>query len=294
MRQPPAKSHIPINRRKPSVSQADSRSRDRKIRLFALLRCFSSTHLRNALRWLFRASLLLLVVAGLTLLVVLVERHARTSPHFAIRNISISGRKRIPQEEIEETMGIAIGDNIFTKSPKALQEALEAHPWISQASVRRRLPHTIEVHITEREPLLLIELDTLYLVDKECSIFKAREDGDPIDLPILRGIDRNRFHRERVYRSEITERACRLVEEWERMNATLGDHLSEIYVQPDGSLVLFTSSDGLELRVGHPPYRPKFLRLARILNELQRYKRRPLYVYLDNVRHPERVTLRLR
>jgi hypothetical protein len=48
------------------------------------------------------------------------------------------------------------------------------------------------------------------------------------------------------------------------------------------------------VRLGQGPYRGKIERLRRVLDELGARHTRPLYVYLDNLRRPDRVTVRVR
>ena len=48
------------------------------------------------------------------------------------------------------------------------------------------------------------------------------------------------------------------------------------------------------MRLGHGPFRDKLRRLRTVLDELGERGARALYVYLDNERRPDRVTVRVR
>jgi cell division protein FtsQ len=66
---------------------------------------------------------------------------------------------------------------------------LLAHPWIEQAAVRRQLPDRIEIRVTERLPLALVEMaDGRLLIDAAGRPFKRWIDGDPEPLPVSRGL----------------------------------------------------------------------------------------------------------
>mgnify|MGYP000532489065 CR=1 FL=1 len=58
-------------------------------------------------------------------------------------------------------------------------------------------------------------------------------------------------------------------------------------------LELFVGEDGMNVRLGRGQHRQKLRRFRQVLERLAREKTRPSYVYLDNVRSPERVTVRL-
>lgn len=246
--------------------------------------------LRIAARLVLAATL----VAASVAIVRFVDRYARSSPEFAIATLSISGNTRVPTDELEEAMGLAIGDNVFSRSPEEVRAALEAHPWVASATVRRRLPRTFEVEVRERSAALLLLLETPYLVDEDGTVFKAFEEGDPVDLPVVTGVDAERFAAERGYRTELLTAGIALVHEWDAASLTRREPIGEIHVEPDEGLTLFVGEDGTEVRLGRGPYRGKLGRLRRVLDELGRRQSRPLYVYLDNVRRPDRVTVRVR
>jgi hypothetical protein len=72
------------------------------------------------------------------------------------------------------------------------------------------------------------------------------------------------------------------------------ESIGEVHVEADDALTLFVGDDGTEVRLGAGPYRGKIERLRRVLDELGSRHTRPLYVYLDNLRRPDRVTVRVR
>jgi cell division protein FtsQ len=222
------------------------------------------------------------------------ERYARSSPEFAIESLEIRGLARVPRAELEEAMGLAVGDNVFARSPDEVRTALEQHPWIASARVRRRLPRTFEVEVRERVPALRLVLEASYLVDEEGTVFGLAEPGDRTDLPVMTGVDSARFRSDRSYRTELLTSAIALLREWESASLARREPIAEIHVEPDEGLTLFVGDDGTEIRLGRGPYRAKLGRLRRVLDELGRRQSRPLYVYLDNVRRPDRVTVRVR
>lgn len=223
-----------------------------------------------------------------------VDRYVRNSPEFVIASLTIQGNERVQRADLEQAMGVTIGDNVFARAPEEIEASLEAHPWIAEAHVRRRLPSTFEVQVRERSAVLLLALGASYLVDEDGTVFKALDAADPVDLPVITGVEESRFRSDRSYRTELLTSAIALTTEWSLAGLMRREGIAEIHIEPNEEITLFVGDDGTEVRLGRGPYRAKLLRFRRVMDELQRRQSRPLYVYLDNVRRPDRVTVRVR
>jgi cell division protein FtsQ len=75
------------------------------------------------------------------------------SPYFAADHISVEGTMRLAPERVLRVGGIERGQNVVTLDTAAIEDRLEADPWISSASVTTDLPDTVVVRITERVPV---------------------------------------------------------------------------------------------------------------------------------------------
>jgi cell division protein FtsQ len=241
-----------------------------------------------------RIALALLLALGSLALARVLERWARHAPELAIRTITIEGEDRLSEAEVLGAAGIALGDNVFARSETEVHDALLGHPWIAEATVARRLPGTFRITIRERVAAAILELEEPYLVSDEGAVFKTLEPGDPVDLPVITGIDRQRFFSERAFRTQILTSIVGLFAEWRALGMEPRESIGEVHVEADDALTLFVGDDGTEVRLGQGPYRGKIERLRRVLDELSSRHTRPLYVYLDNLRRPDRVTVRVR
>ena len=69
---------------------------------------------------------------------------------FQVESIEISGNQRYTQEEVIQATGIQIGDNLFHLNKYAIYDQVEQNlPYIETIQIRRGLPSTIRVTITE-------------------------------------------------------------------------------------------------------------------------------------------------
>jgi cell division protein FtsQ len=233
-------------------------------------------------------------IVGSIALFRVIERHVRTSPSFATEEIEISGAERLERVEIEETAGLAVGRNVFAISPDDARRNLLAHPWIADAEVRRRLPGRWTIAIQERTAAAVLMLDEAWLVAADGAVFKRLEPGDPADLPVITGIDRDRFTADRAFRTRVLLAAVALLSDWRAAGLWRREPIGEIHVEADDGLTLRIGDDSTEVRLGAGPYRAKLDRLRRVLDELGRREGRAAYVHLDNPHHPSRVIVRAR
>jgi cell division protein FtsQ len=131
-------------------------------------------------------------------------------------------------------------------------------------------------------------------VSAEGTVFKRLEPGDPIDLPVITGVEPEQFRSDLVFRTELLVHAVALLHDYRDAGLFRREPISEIHREPDSSITLYVGRDAMEVRLGQGPYRKKLRRLRGILDELKGNAGRPAYVYLDNVRRPDRVAVRLR
>ncbi|HJL14199.1 MAG TPA: FtsQ-type POTRA domain-containing protein [Sandaracinaceae bacterium LLY-WYZ-13_1] len=250
--------------------------------------------LRRPAELLLRAVAVVAVGVGAVALGRLVERHVRTSEAFAVTEIQLEGHVRLTQHEVLSTAGLAEGRNVFDVAPEEAEERLAAHPWIAEADVRRRLPGTYAVEIRERRAVALLALGDVYLVSEDGAVFKKVEPTDPVDLPIITGIDRERFTRDRGFRTSVLLEAVALLHDYRGAGLWRREPIAELHVERDDGLSLYVGADATYVRLGHGPFRAKLRRLRTVLDELSERDARALYVYLDNERRPDRVTVRVR
>jgi cell division protein FtsQ len=107
-----------------------------------------------------------------------------------INRIIVRGNERLSSAEVIGPIDGLRGENIVATDLQAWRDRLLAWPWVEDATLRRRLPSTIEVVVSERRPLGIARLgDDLYLVDAHAVVigeYGARHAD--LDLPILDGL----------------------------------------------------------------------------------------------------------
>ena len=77
---------------------------------------------------------------------------------FKVRNITLTGEIRYPAEMVAAASGLKDGDNLilFNKF-RAISNVFDACPYLHTVQMRRRLPDTVEIIVTECVPAGVIE-----------------------------------------------------------------------------------------------------------------------------------------
>ena len=85
-----------------------------------------------------------------------------------VADIEVDGRVLTDRETVLAALGGRGGTPILAISPARAKERLERLPWIRSATVERRLPDTLYVHLVERKPLALWQhRSRLELIDRD-------------------------------------------------------------------------------------------------------------------------------
>lgn len=106
------------------------------------------------------------------------ERLADTSARFGlvVRDIRIEGRLKTPEDQVEDALGVRVGDPILGFSVREARARLEAIAWVRGAVVERRLPDLVVVRLAERAPFAIWQKDGRFnLIDRDGNMVS---DGD--------------------------------------------------------------------------------------------------------------------
>lgn len=269
------------------------RSLSERLRELRLRARVLGARLRRPAKLAGRVLVVLACTLGCVAVARLVERHMRTSTAFATRVLTIDGSERLTRAEVLSAAGLRLGQNVFELGPEEAEERLRDHAWIAAAHVERRLPGTFIVHLRERHAVAVLALGALYLVAEDGAVFKRVGPDDPVDLPVITGIERERFTTDLVYRTSLLLEVVALLHDWRGAGLLARAPIGEVHVEADGGLSLYVGDQALYARLGRSPFREKLARLRGVLDRLAQDHQRAAYIYLDNVRHPERVTARL-
>ncbi|MBK5255905.1 MAG: FtsQ-type POTRA domain-containing protein [Vicinamibacteria bacterium] len=201
----------------------------------------------------------------------LTERFAIPN-RFRIASIEVKGNNFLSEGEVREMLGPAMGSNLISADLEGLRSNLAASPWVGGAVVRRKLPDTLLVDVTERFPIALAEAEQLYVMDASGELIDLLGPRTAsFDLPVIRGLAGVSVD----VRRDRARRASSLLEDL----GDLSSEVSEISVDRSGDLLVVLRGDGSVLKLAEPPYRKRVLSFLALRQKLR--ERCPDAEYFD-------------
>ena len=107
-----------------------------------------------------------------------------------VDNIVVHGNERLTDGEVMKVLAGLRGESLMWTDLEPWRDRLMRSPWIRDAALRRSLPSTVEIVVTERTPVGIGRIDgELYLIDESGVII---DEYGPhfadFDLPIVDGL----------------------------------------------------------------------------------------------------------
>ena len=112
------------------------------------------------------------------------------APSLQIGHMTVRGHERLSTGEVLALVAGLRGQNILSADLDRWQEKLLSSPWVEGATIRRVLPSTVEITVTERRPMGVGRIGTaMYLVDSRGVIIDEYGPAySDLDLPIVDGL----------------------------------------------------------------------------------------------------------
>jgi cell division protein FtsQ len=116
-----------------------------------------------------------------------VVAHARV---LRIDRIVVHGNERLSSGEVLAVLNGLRGENIVWTDLAAWRSRLLASPWVRDAALRRSLPSTVEIAVSERTPVAIGRINgDLYLIDESGVVIdQYGPHYADLDLPIVDGL----------------------------------------------------------------------------------------------------------
>ncbi len=127
-----------------------------------------------------------------------------TTVFFKIKNIAVAGSEHYDDRSLIISSGILLEENMFRLKDQQIKEKLiEEYSYISKVKIRRKLPDTIVLEITEATPIGAIDAGAGYtLISEEGRVLECNTPVLPEEMPIVMG-----------FSEETPEQGSYLVEE---------------------------------------------------------------------------------
>jgi hypothetical protein len=168
-----------------------------------------------------------------------------------VQRIAVHGHVRLSSGEVQALVDGLRGSSILSVDLAAYRARLLESPWIADVALRRVLPSTVEVFISEREPVALCRIGgQLYLVDRGGTIIdEFGPKYKKFDLPIVDGATRAPSTGEPLVDERRIALAARIIDDVAG-DPELSARVSQIDVSDPLDAVVLLDDDPALLHVG--------------------------------------------
>lgn len=190
--------------------------------------------------FLYIALLIILLALGIALFL--------RSSYFSIEQIKIEGLQQIPKNEVERLVTEVVGENLFLVEQDRLVQNVLLHPLVESVEIKRQLPKTLVVRITERTPIALVVVSNgVVEVDGKGMFLRRREGWPDQSYPMINGISipDTAGPGQELKLPGLQAALLLLGQAPQELTSLIG----EIYVNPIQQMTLYMTN-GVEVRLG--------------------------------------------
>ena len=155
--------------------------------------------------------------------------------YFRVAEIYVEGNLQVATDEVVDSLELTPGTSLLEVDLASLSRRVTRNPWIKEASVGRRLPLALTIHVVERIPEAVFIADRRYLLSADGVILAELANEDLPTLPTLRAAARRRVRPgDRILSSEMAQ-GLSVWRQFQLANAVQGERAHEIAMDGDGS-----------------------------------------------------------
>jgi cell division septal protein FtsQ len=207
-----------------------------------------------------------------------------------IARIRVNGNVRLSSGEVQAIVDGLRGSSILTVNLPRYRARLLESPWVADAALRRVLPSTVEIFVSERRPMGLCRLrSTLYLVDAHGVIIdEFGPEYAGFDLPIIDGLVRSPASGQPTIDERRADLAARVLDAVAERHE-LAQRISQIDVRDAHDAVVLLESDPALVHLGEDRFLERLQAYVDLAPAL--HARVPAIDYVD-MRFEDRVYVR--
>ena len=170
-------------------------------------------------------------------------------PFFTLSEIKLVGAKYLTEEDIIKIGNIYMGEQLFRLETDVVQSRLAKDLRIEEATVRRRLPHTLEVTIKERRPLATVLCDYGYLdLDRNGVVIDSYKSLKTMQIPMITGAQARDLY---IGDTVENEQVKKILDFLQRLDEETLNRLSEIAIVEADYIVMYSATARpVQIRIG--------------------------------------------
>ncbi|MBN1352996.1 FtsQ-type POTRA domain-containing protein [candidate division KSB1 bacterium] len=203
------------------------------------------------------------IITTLIVLVLGTAQWMRGKNAFSLKRIKIQGTRVLNDTRLLHQANIEYNKDIFDIELAQIEHRLKSNQMIKEINVKRQIPSTIKIEVTERELVAVIFIESrMHGVDGDGVIISQIDRYALYDLPVLSGVKLNDvMHIEKGYSSELQQIAPHL-KRLKKMDPLMYHRISEINYRPNLGFTIYLRNDSVPVLLGLENADQKLNRLA--------------------------------
>lgn len=185
--------------------------------------------------------LLFLVACGVIMAIIIY------TPLFTLQHVEIHGNTYLTEEQITAIGRIHKGEPLFQLQTDVVAQNLMHDLRVESAVVRRRLPDTVEIEVSERKPVATMACDYGYLdLDRNGKVLSVYKNLHNVPIPLITGMELTGLY----VGDDVSDEYVRDVLYFlNHLNMDTLNQISEINIARPDAVVAYTNGS-VEIRLG--------------------------------------------
>jgi len=170
-------------------------------------------------------------------------------PFFTLSELKLVGAKYLTQEDILKAGNIYMGEPMFKLETDVVQNRLSKDLRIEEVSVRRHLPHTLEIKIKERRPLATVNCNYGYLdLDRNAVVIDSYKSLKTMKIPMITGAAVHDLYIGDTVEDELVKQ---ILDFLQRLDEETLNRLSEVAIVEADYIVMYSATERpVQIRLG--------------------------------------------
>ena len=195
---------------------------------------------------------ILVTILTFTLMVVSIAIMALVTPLFKIQEIKVEGNIKVTTANIINLSGIKIGENLFKNNKKEIANNIKENTYIDSVEMKRTLPGTIDLKITERQIEYQIKLISSYIyIDQKGNILENSESKE--NTMILEGYKTT--EEQLINGKKLCDEDIQMLSKVQKIKEALNNNGIEqfeisINIQKENDLIIYIKSENKKIYIG--------------------------------------------
>lgn len=168
-------------------------------------------------------------------------------PIFTVQRVEIHGNSYLSDTEIMKIGRIYPGEPLFKLQTDAITQDLQQDLRIESAFVRRRMPDTLEIDVTERQAVATVACDYGYVdLDRLGKVLNVHRTLSSVPIPLITGVTLGELY---VGDDNPDQNIARVISFLQLLDPASLNQLSEVNIAQPGAVAAYTTH-GVQIRLG--------------------------------------------